>query len=155
MRKIKREIVSALLISKDNKLLMGKKDPKKGGVYPDCWHIPGGGINDGENLIEALKREVIEEVGIDISDYDIVLIDNTGRGKSKKTLKDNNEKVICEMIFNVYEVKINDKIAADIKVRLDDDLVEYKWFTKEEIQSVKLTPPSVILFSKLGMIKKY
>ena len=90
MRKIKREIVSALLISKDNKLLMGRKDPKKGGVYPDCWHIPGGGINDGENLIEALKREVIEEVGIDISDYDIVLIDNTGRGKSKKTLKYNN-----------------------------------------------------------------
>lgn len=64
MRKIKREIVSALLFSKDNKLLMGKKDPTKGGVYPDCWHLPGGGVDDGESLVDALKREVIEEVGM-------------------------------------------------------------------------------------------
>jgi hypothetical protein len=42
MREIERTIVSALIFSQDGKLLMGKKDPAKGGVYPDCWHIPGG-----------------------------------------------------------------------------------------------------------------
>lgn len=153
MRKIKREIVSALLFSKDNKLLMGKKDPTKGGVYPDCWHLPGGGVDDGESLVDALKREVIEEVGIDISNYNVILIDNTDKGESEKVLKGNNEKVICEMTFNVYEIKINDKTADNIKVELNDDLVESKWFTKEEIQNVKLTPPSVTLFSKLGFLK--
>lgn len=43
LREITREIVSGLIFSADGKLLMGKKDPTKGGVYSDCWHIPGGG----------------------------------------------------------------------------------------------------------------
>ena len=39
---------------------MGMKDPQKGGVYADCWHIPCGVIDDGENKITALKREILE-----------------------------------------------------------------------------------------------
>jgi 8-oxo-dGTP pyrophosphatase MutT (NUDIX family) len=27
---------------------MGQKDPNKGGVYSDYWHIPGGGVDNGE-----------------------------------------------------------------------------------------------------------
>ena len=46
MREIERTIVSGLVFSKDGKLLMGLKDPAKGGVYPDVWHIPGGGIDE-------------------------------------------------------------------------------------------------------------
>jgi len=71
MREIQRTIVSALIFSKDGKLLMGKKNPAKGGVYPDCWHIPGGGVEEKETLEQALKREVQEEVGINISPYRI------------------------------------------------------------------------------------
>lgn len=41
MREIERQIVSALIFSKDGKLFQGMKDPNKGGVYSDCWHIPG------------------------------------------------------------------------------------------------------------------
>lgn len=43
------------------------KDVNKGGVYTDCWHIPGGGIEEGEDKNSALMREVKEETGIDIS----------------------------------------------------------------------------------------
>jgi ADP-ribose pyrophosphatase YjhB (NUDIX family) len=56
MRKIKREIVSALIFSGGGKIFLGKKDMKTGGVYCDCWHIPGGGIEDGENKRDALIR---------------------------------------------------------------------------------------------------
>ncbi len=34
---------------------------------PGLWELPGGKIDYGENLVEALKREVEEEVGIIIS----------------------------------------------------------------------------------------
>jgi 8-oxo-dGTP pyrophosphatase MutT (NUDIX family) len=67
MRTIHRTIVSALIFSKDGKLLMGMKDPKNGGVYADCWHIPGGGVDEGETKEQALRREMLEEVGIDIA----------------------------------------------------------------------------------------
>ena len=49
MNEICRDIVSALIWSKDEKLFLGRKHPEKGGVYADCWHIPGGGIDEGED----------------------------------------------------------------------------------------------------------
>jgi ADP-ribose pyrophosphatase YjhB (NUDIX family) len=61
MQTIHRRIVCAMIISKDNKLFLGKKHPKKGGVYSDCWHIPGGRINQGESEIDALIRKIKEE----------------------------------------------------------------------------------------------
>src|SRR5271155_866423 len=93
MREINRDIVSAILVSKDSKVFQAKKNSKKGGVYIDCWHIPGGGIEEGEDLVEALNREVLEETNIDISPYTIELFDDKGTGKSEKTLK-TGEKVM-------------------------------------------------------------
>ena len=152
MRTLKRDTVAALIFSRDGKLFQGMKGPKEGGVYADCWHTPGGGINDGENKVSALKREVFEETGIDISGYPIELVDDKEHGASEKTLKDTGEKVLCEMTFNVYKVVINDKDAKDIRVNVGDDLVKYKWADLSELKNLKLTPPSIELFKKLGYL---
>lgn len=151
MRTIKRTIVSALIFSKDGKLFMGQKDPNNGGVYSDCWHIPGGGINNEETKKNALIREIKEETGIDISSEKIKLIDDQGTGISEKNLKDTDEKVLCEMQFNVYQINLNDK-SENIKINLSDDLFKYKWFKTTELKNVNLTPPSIKLFRKLGLI---
>lgn len=101
-------------------------------------------------MITALGREVLEEVGIDISSYKAELLDDLGRGESVKTV--NGEDVNCEMTFNVFRVDISDKNANEIKVMLNDDLVEYTWIPSSELSEFKLTPPSITLFTRLGML---
>jgi 8-oxo-dGTP pyrophosphatase MutT (NUDIX family) len=152
MRKTQRDIVSAIIISKDKKIFFGRKKPAGGGVYSDCWHLPGGGVDDGEPKLEALKREILEETGIDISKYDINLVDDKGDGEAEKILKDTGEKVLCQMKFYVYKVEINDKNSDEIKIKLDDDLVKFIWVKPEELSETKLTPPGEGLFKMLGYI---
>ena len=152
MIEINREIVSAFIFSKDGKLFQGMKAEGKGGVYSDCWHIPGGGIDEGENKIQALIREIKEETGINIAPYKIELVDDKGNGVSEKVLKSTGEKVLCKMKFNVYKVVIDDKNVDEIKISLNDDLVKYKWFSIPELKGIKITPPSKELFIRLGFI---
>ncbi len=154
MREIKRIIASALIFSQDGKLLMGKKDPAKGGVYSDCWHIPGGGIDEGETFEEALRREIREEVGLDISLYSPVLIPEKGTGVAEKILQDTGEKVLCRMEFNIFRVDISDKLASEIELHLSDDLVEIQWFSPDELPNVKQIPGGKEFFQKIGLIPK-
>ena len=55
--------VKALIINSTKEILLGKSDIS--------YQFPGGHLEDNENLIEALKREVLEETGIEISDEEI------------------------------------------------------------------------------------
>ncbi len=148
MRSIDQPIVSAIIVSKDGKLLMGQKPPHKAAVYPDCWHIPGGGVEPGEPHAVALRREILEETGVDIRPYAVELVDDKGGGEGVRTLE-NGEKVLAKMQFNVFRVTI-DEYAKDIAVEARDDLEHLTWFSIDTLTSVKLTPPSITLFRRLG-----
>ena len=51
-----------------DKYLFVLRDDKPNIPNPNCWALIGGGIEKGEEPIEALKREVKEEIGIELSD---------------------------------------------------------------------------------------
>jgi 8-oxo-dGTP diphosphatase len=58
--------VAVALLLKDGCVLMGERRPEK--VYPLHWEFPGGKLEDGETATEAMKRELQEELAIDIQD---------------------------------------------------------------------------------------
>lgn len=150
MRTIHRRIVAAVVLSADQKLLMGKQRP--GGVYMDVWHIPGGGIDGDETPEQALQRELREEVGLDINQDQMELLDDLGHGRAQKTLK-NGEQVQVEMDFLVYRVQLPE-LAVQVPVQLNDDLVEFTWADLKQLAEYPLTPPSQVLFKRLGWIPK-
>ena len=55
--------VAAVLVDNDGKILITQRAATKK-YLPNIWHIPGGQIDAGETVIEALKREVKEELDL-------------------------------------------------------------------------------------------
>ena len=53
--------VGAIVINHESKIFVGKRIdfPKK-----DKWQMPQGGVNPGENLLSAMRRELLEETRI-------------------------------------------------------------------------------------------
>ena len=107
-------------------------------------------MEESEDQRTALNRETLEESGIDISSYTAELI-HESEGEAEKTL-DTGERVFCKMKFHTYQVVINDKMADEIKVTLNDEHTEYRWVEPSQLKHLKLTPPSVELFKQLGYI---
>jgi len=52
--------VGAIVLNNKNKIFVGKRADNP----VDKWQMPQGGVNKGENLITAMKRELMEETSI-------------------------------------------------------------------------------------------
>ena len=52
--------VGAIVLNKKNQVFVGKRKDNP----VDKWQMPQGGVNEGEDLTSAMKRELNEETGI-------------------------------------------------------------------------------------------
>ncbi|MGE7625350.1 NUDIX hydrolase [Viridibacillus sp. NPDC096237] len=92
-------------IVKDNQLLVVSK--KKS---PDYYMLPGGKLEDGETDLEALKRELKEELQLEI--ISSILL---GNFETKSMLETES------MFLTVYIVEINGEPTPD------NEIGAYKW----------------------------
>jgi 8-oxo-dGTP pyrophosphatase MutT (NUDIX family) len=55
--------VAALLVLDDGRHILQLRDNKPQIFYPDHWGLFGGAVDEGEHEVEALQRELREELG--------------------------------------------------------------------------------------------
>ena len=116
-------------MSADGKVLLGYN--AKGGVNQGQLVVPGGGIEEGEDLEAAARREMLEEVGINLTSVPLHPIGLPGYGEDKKTLK-TGEVVWVKMRFYNYRATMP-SLAKDISLRFDDDFAIAKWYAPQDL----------------------
>jgi mutator protein MutT len=55
------------LIGRGGRYLIRQRPPLPGSPMPGYWEFPGGKCHDGESLVEAVRRECLEEVGLPVA----------------------------------------------------------------------------------------
>ncbi len=60
------EVAVGVLINSNQQYLMTTRP--EGKVYAGYWEFPGGKLEAGESVLTALRRELMEEIGVTIAD---------------------------------------------------------------------------------------
>ncbi len=149
MRTIERAIAGAFLFSNDGYILLGKN--RSGGVFQDQWVVPGGGIDEGENPEEAMRREILEEVGIDVTGQEAIFQADIQTGSSEKTLRDSGERVNVVMNFHDFVVTI-DKPASEIPIILEDDFGYAEWVAINDLSGKQFSPSTEYRLKALNLL---
>ena len=66
------EVAAGILLDQDGRYLLGQRPAGK--PYAGYWEVPGGKMEAGETVFEALQRELQEELGILIDSCEEIMV---------------------------------------------------------------------------------
>jgi ADP-ribose pyrophosphatase YjhB (NUDIX family) len=116
--------VSALVVGDDGRMLLARRarEPDAG-----LWDLLGGFLEEGEHPLEGLRRELLEETGLEVEPHDFLgsFLDTYGEGPRAAS--------ILNLVWKA-------RIAAGRPVAADD-VSELRWFPPDE-----LPPPDECAF---------
>lgn len=113
--------VKAIVYNSEGKFLALKRS--YGGQH---WDVPGGGVEIPENHEVALRREVLEETGLEISEIKPLVVDS---GYNKEE----------DAYFLFIGFTCNCDATTSI-IKLSNEHTEYQWVNKEKFLVLDATP---------------
>ena len=123
-------VVGAIILSEADEVLCALRSPEMS--LPNYWEFPGGKIEVGESIQEAVIREIKEELNCEIEAFDIF----------------NDYTHESEHIF-VNLITVMCKLVNGIPTASEH--AELKWIPKQDLKSLHWAPadiPAVELLSK-------
>ncbi len=108
-------MVPCAIIEKDGMIFAAQRNAHTS--LPLKWEFPGGKIDAGETEIEALEREIMEELSVEISIGE----------RLEPTFKEDIDRIICLIPF------ICELLSGPI---LLTEHAQYKWLKMDEMHSV-------------------
>ena len=123
------KVVACVLLN-NKRVLVSSRSQKK--IYSDFWEFPGGKLEINEKDIEALQREMMEELSINISQQKTSLFDHY--------LYSFNNFIIDIKFFVCF------KWIGEITPLENQDL---KWIDLSEIKKMKFLPSNKRILKKI------
>ncbi|GAW90966.1 8-oxo-dGTP diphosphatase MutT [Calderihabitans maritimus] len=121
-------VVTAALIKANGKILIAQRPA---GSYMGLkWEFPGGKVEEGEHPQEALRRELREELGIEVEVRDIFEV-------VSHKYKDRHILLLC------YQCRL---LSRNVTPREGQS---YRWVTKEELDNYEFTEADKPIVNKL------
>jgi nucleoside triphosphatase len=136
-----RLVAAALVRNREGDYLLCKM-PETRGVFPGQWGLPGGGVEPGETLEDSLRREVREEVGLELTEVRPLFF----KERRKEKLMGNGDRRLLHMIFLLYECR-----AASSDFRLNEEFEEAAWVAAERLGDRDLNHETRDTFARLGL----
>ncbi len=124
--------VGAIVLSKDKKILLGKRLA----TYNNgLWAVPAGHVEFGETFTEAVKRELLEETGLRAKRLELIGLNNS--------TDSNKERQYVNIDFLVFD------FDGSLENREPDLCEGWKWFSVGDLPS-PLSPPTEIAIKSLA-----
>lgn len=132
--------VKAFILNNDGKYLLLRRTHPYEGKREQEWEIPGGRIDPGEPTIDALRREIQEETGLELDKIKRVLAaQDIQRIPGRHTVR---------ITYLVTCKSPNKKISLDVLGPTGHD--DYRWMTLPELENqphdIYINPVIEILF---------
>lgn len=117
--------VVAALIEKDNKVLIAKRSTGDPNVFGK-WEFPGGKVEQNEDELHAIEREIKEEFELEIKAIEFLV---------------NN---VCEYPTKTVDLRLYSCEYINGNFKLHDHS-EIAWVNKEELLAYELAPADIPL----------
>lgn len=142
MKEFKNKHIGAYGVMIDeNKIALIRKS--RGG-YKGKLDLPGGGIEHGELPIEAVRREIMEEVGIEVDNIKLLDV-------SSVAFKWNLDENAIEDLHHIGIFYTVDCKSKDLKKDADGrDSLGAKWYPITELKKEELSPFTIVVLEDLG-----